>query len=78
MQNWKLLFERELGKAPSLLGGPCCAEFMVSRERILKHPLSFYKLLRNWIVEVELDRWVPLMGHAWRGTYVSDERTVQG
>jgi hypothetical protein len=55
LQNWKMLFQQELGDAPPLLTGPCCAEFMVSRERILRHPLSFYTRLRDWIVEVEID-----------------------
>ena len=31
-------FEAELGRMPPVLHGPCCAEFLVKRERVLAHP----------------------------------------
>eukprot|EP00884_Botryococcus_braunii_P008306 jgi/Botrbrau1/17477/Bobra.0054s0064.1 len=52
---WPQLFQEELGDPPQLLYAPCCAEFMVSKERILLHPRSFYTTLRDWIDEVEID-----------------------
>ena len=37
LQVWNQVFEAELGALPELLTGPCCAEFMVSRDRIRAH-----------------------------------------
>lgn len=37
VQVWGQLFEQDFGALPELITGPCCAEFMVSRERILSH-----------------------------------------
>ena len=34
-QVWRQLFRQAPGLAPEVLTGPCCAEFMASRERIL-------------------------------------------
>eukprot|EP00884_Botryococcus_braunii_P021106 jgi/Botrbrau1/767/Bobra.0181s0023.2 len=54
---WPQLYEEELGPAPPILTAPCCAEFMVSRDRILAHPKSFYLHLRDWIAETEVSRY---------------------
>lgn len=37
-QVWDQTFEEELGTMPHIIHGPCCAEFIVSRERIEAHP----------------------------------------
>ena len=54
-QVWDQTFHHELGPPPKELHAPCCAEFVVSDQRILAHPLSFYVHLRDWIVHTELD-----------------------
>jgi hypothetical protein len=38
VQVWEQTFEAELGPLPPLIHGPCCAEFLVSRDRIRAHP----------------------------------------
>ena len=38
LQVWNETFEKWLGPIPKALHGPCCAEFIVSRERIEAHP----------------------------------------
>lgn len=37
-QVWDQTFAEELGPMPHVIHGPCCAEFIVSRERIEAHP----------------------------------------
>eukprot|EP00884_Botryococcus_braunii_P021084 jgi/Botrbrau1/765/Bobra.0181s0022.2 len=54
---WPQMYEEELGPPPPILAAPCCAEFMVSRDRILAHPKSFYVHLRDWIAETEVSRY---------------------
>ncbi|CAK0786391.1 hypothetical protein CVIRNUC_009604 [Coccomyxa viridis] len=54
---WSETFEKWLGPIPKALHGPCCAEFIVSRERIEAHPREFYEHLRDWIIETEFDRY---------------------
>lgn len=48
---------KELGPAPPELHAPCCAEFIVARDRILRHPRAFYEHLRDWIIRTELSRY---------------------
>ena len=31
--------------------GKCCAQFIVSKERIINKPIDFYKGLYKWLVE---------------------------
>jgi hypothetical protein len=38
LQVWGQTFEAELGPLPPVIHGPCCAEFLVSRERIRARP----------------------------------------
>ena len=38
LQVWSETFEKWLGPIPKALHGPCCAEFIVSRDRIEAHP----------------------------------------
>ncbi|KAK9919029.1 hypothetical protein WJX75_008842 [Coccomyxa subellipsoidea] len=54
---WDQTFADELGVMPHIIHGPCCAEFIVSRERIEAHPREFYMGLRDWIRDTELDRY---------------------
>lgn len=38
LQVWNETFAKWLGPIPEAMHGPCCAEFIVSRERIMAHP----------------------------------------
>ena len=41
---WDVLFRPYLNRdAPNYVFADCCAQFVVSRERILRHPLKAYK-----------------------------------
>lgn len=42
-ERWERLFQKWLGDAPAAVNAPCCAEFMVKRERVLARPLEFYQ-----------------------------------
>mmetsp|Transcript_10557 Transcript_10557/g.17259 ORF Transcript_10557/g.17259 Transcript_10557/m.17259 type:complete len:504 (+) Transcript_10557:58-1569(+) len=44
---WPVLFESEFGRLPPKFCMDCCAQFVVSRERIRSHPLDFYKRALN-------------------------------
>ena len=37
-QVWDQVYAQELGPLPPAIHSPCCAEFVVSRDRILAHP----------------------------------------
>lgn len=37
VQVWNQTFRGELGPLPAIIKAPCCAEFMVSRDRIRAH-----------------------------------------
>ncbi|KAL8738934.1 MAG: hypothetical protein Q9181_000346 [Wetmoreana brouardii] len=39
---------------PPLVGAACCAQFAVSRPRVLERPLSDYEYFRRWIFETEM------------------------
>ncbi|MCJ1422874.1 hypothetical protein MMC29_000754 [Sticta canariensis] len=39
--------------APAQVGAACCAQFAVSRERVLQRPLSDYEQIRQWIIDTE-------------------------
>lgn len=36
------------------MGAACCAQFAVSRDRVLERPLSDYEGLRQWVVDTHL------------------------
>ncbi|MCJ1228037.1 hypothetical protein MMC12_004697 [Toensbergia leucococca] len=38
---------------PTEVGTACCAQFAVSRDRVLQRPLSDYKRFRRWIIETD-------------------------
>ncbi|KAL9624641.1 MAG: hypothetical protein Q9160_001306 [Pyrenula sp. 1 TL-2023] len=40
---------------PSEVGAACCAQFVVSREQVLKRPKEDYEKFRRWVVETEMD-----------------------
>lgn len=49
---WKELFNTT--DVPKQVGVPCCSQFAVSRDQILKRPLSDYKWFYNWVLENNL------------------------
>ena len=55
-QMWGLLFEQELGPMPEYVHAPCCAEFVVSAERVRKHSKQFYASLLDWLRHTSNDR----------------------
>ena len=44
---------REEEPAPILVGAACCAQFAVSRDRVLARPVGDYERFRGWVVETE-------------------------
>ncbi|KAK5019344.1 hypothetical protein LTR39_000432 [Cryomyces antarcticus] len=40
---------------PAEIATPCCAQFAVSREQVLKRPLEDYVKFRRWIIDTKLD-----------------------
>lgn len=52
---------------PDVVASPCCASFVVSRERILRHPLKLYQTLADWLVSMELpSHWsARVMEYTW-------------
>ena len=54
MQVWNETFAKWLGPIPAAMHGPCCAEFVVSRERIMAHPrYSAHDLIASLYVQKE-------------------------
>lgn len=47
--NWKLLFPDD--KLPTTLASPCCAQFAVTRQTIIRRPKSDYERLRHWLLD---------------------------
>lgn len=46
---WHTLMESEFGPLPRLVHAPCCAEMLVSKQRILAHPKAFYQAVFDWL-----------------------------
>lgn len=51
--NWKLLFPHE--KLPETIASPCCAQFAVTRQAIVKRPKEDYERMRRWILNSLLE-----------------------
>lgn len=43
---------------PDALGAPCCAQFAVSKERILSIPKAKFEKYRNWLIHTSETDWV--------------------
>jgi len=57
---------------PGKIAAPCCAQFAVSREAVLRRPLETWVALRKWLMETELDsrssgRVLEYTWHLWFG-----------
>jgi hypothetical protein len=60
-------------KVPEKIAAPCCAQFAVSREAILRKSLETWIALRKWLIETPLDsrssgRVLEYTWHLWFGT----------
>jgi hypothetical protein len=51
---WHELFPPDT-PVPKVLSQACCAQFAVSRDRILAHPLSTYVAVRDWLLGTEME-----------------------
>ena len=51
--NWRQLFPGEV--LPETIASPCCAQFAVTRQAILRRPLSDYERMRQWLIDTLLD-----------------------
>lgn len=47
---WPIVFEQDLGPLPAFVATHCCAQFVVSREKILSHSKQFYESCRDWLI----------------------------
>lgn len=50
---WKEFLGHWLGEMPDRIQGPCCAEFIVSRERVRSRPLEFYIEAKKWLTSTD-------------------------
>lgn len=39
---------------PTQVGAACCAQFAVSRDRVLQRPLADYKRFRQWVLDAKM------------------------
>lgn len=55
------------GTVPKQLSAPCCAQFAVSRERVLRREREWWVKLREWLIEAPLPSMNSgrLMEHLW-------------
>lgn len=55
------------GVVPAKLAAPCCAQFAVSRERVLRREREWWVKLREWLIEAPLPSMNSgrLMEHLW-------------
>jgi hypothetical protein len=55
------------GSVPKQLAAPCCAQFAVSRERVLRRDKEWWVKLREWLIKAPIPgvNSGPLMEHLW-------------
>lgn len=51
--NWRFLFPNEA--LPDTIASPCCAQFAVTRQAIMRNPKSEYERLREWLMSSLLE-----------------------
>ena len=59
--TWREVFPHE--SVPEVLAQPCCAQFAVSRERILAVPKSRFVFYRDWVLKTDLSDY--MSGRIW-------------
>jgi Protein of unknown function (DUF3431) len=50
---WKYIFGKE-SPVPPRVGVPCCSQFAISRNQVLRRSLDEYKRYREWILQTNL------------------------
>lgn len=75
---WELLFKDYFGPMPDQVAGPCCSEFMVTREAILKLPKEFYINVRNWLLTtpLEADASGRILEYMWHVMFTPDHAPI--
>lgn len=68
---WELMYRPphgrwDFGPYPPELGQPCCAQFAVTRARILSRPREFYEAYRR-PMERDVTEYKALLGNLWNG-----------
>jgi hypothetical protein len=54
-EAWTYMFGGEEESVPIVIAQPCCGQFAVAREQVLKRPRSDYQRFRQWLIETPLD-----------------------
>ncbi|OJJ33396.1 hypothetical protein ASPWEDRAFT_30474 [Aspergillus wentii DTO 134E9] len=64
-QAWVELFNNT--EVPEVVGVPCCSQFAVSRDQVLKRPLSDYQHYYEWVLTTDLSDEVAahIMEYTW-------------
>ena len=55
VEIYQSLFGGSIEEVPDEIGGVCCAQFVVSRDRIRERPRSDYVRMRDWALNVYID-----------------------
>ncbi|KKK18104.1 hypothetical protein P175DRAFT_0502484 [Aspergillus ochraceoroseus IBT 24754] len=71
-QAWQELFHNT--NVPEVIGVPCCSQFAVSRDQVLKRPLSDYQRFYNWVLNNDLpdDMTSRVMEYTWHIIFGQD------
>ncbi|KAH8433797.1 DUF3431 domain-containing protein [Aspergillus melleus] len=71
-QAWQELFNNT--NVPEVVGVPCCSQFAVSRDQVLKRPLSDYEWFYAWVLNNDLDDDVTshVMEYTWHIIFGQD------
>ncbi|OQO12796.1 hypothetical protein B0A48_02260 [Cryoendolithus antarcticus] len=69
--SWAQVFPKD--PIPAILAQPCCAQFAVSRERILATPKQRYVYLRDWLLRTELSDYLSgrVFEYIWQYVFTS-------
>jgi len=67
-RQWADLFEKELGPMPQRWMSYCCAQFVVEKTQILRHPKEFYQYCYKWLLDTPMDNWDSsrVFEHVWQ------------
>jgi Protein of unknown function (DUF3431) len=55
---WTHLLGGDNSSVPEIIATPCCAQFAVSRDQVLKRPLTDYLRYRRWLIDTPLTDYV--------------------
>jgi hypothetical protein len=68
---WREAMEEYFGKFDGkVVSDTCCAQFVVSRDAILRHPLSFYEKQYNWLVTTDIENAYSGRFYEWTWKYI--------